>query len=144
MKINILRTHMRVAYEYASLSSCKRKQVGCLFVKDDSIISIGYNGTAPGDDNTCEDSTGHTKPEVYHAENNAIGKLLRKTISAEGAYVFITCAPCLDCAKLILHAKPTAVYYAEEYVNSSGGGSGIPYLKKRNIPVHHLPCGDDE
>jgi dCMP deaminase len=126
MKEKYLGTYMKVAQLFAEHSSAKRKKVGAVIVKDDRIISIGYNGMPAGWDNECEqivetvdDKDIHwyntkTKPEVLHAESNAIAKLAKSTESGKGATMFVTCAPCLDCAKLIYQSGITEVYYAEE------------------------------
>jgi len=131
MKENHIRAHMKTAYNYAELSYCKRKQVGCVIVKSDKIISIGFNGTPTGWENTCEDEHGCTRPEVLHAESNALMKLAKGTESGEGATLFTTCAPCFPCAKLIAQAGIREVFYAEEYVNSDG----IQHLEKCKVKV---------
>jgi dCMP deaminase len=103
-------------------------------VKDDRIISIGFNGTPPGWDNCCEDDNNTTKPEVYHAESNAIAKLAKGIESGKGASVFVTCAPCIDCAKLLAQIEVKEVYYSEEY----RGTAGIDHLTARGIPTYKL------
>ena len=129
MKEKYIGTYMKVARLFAEHSSAKRKKVGAVIVKDDRIISIGYNGMPAGWDNTCEElkpqSFPHeptlvTKLEVLHAESNAIAKLAKSTESGEGATMFVTCAPCLDCAKLIYQSGITEVYYAEDYRSDEG------------------------
>lgn len=125
---------MEVTHIYAKLSSAKRQQVGCIIVKDDRVISIGYNGTPSGWDNVCEDRHGKTKPEVYHAEENAIGKLAGCTESGKGATAFVTLAPCIECAKLLARAGIKEVYYNDNSVTSKG--DGIPLLEKSGIAVH--------
>jgi dCMP deaminase len=134
MKKRYLTAHMRVAYEYSTLSSCTRKKVGCILVKDDRIISIGYNGTPPGWDNCCEDENNVTKPEVYHAESNAIAKLAGSHESGKGATVFVTCAPCLDCAKLLAQMEVAEVFYSEDY----RGTAGLQHLRARGIPTQQM------
>ena len=128
MKEKYIGTYMKVAQLFAEHSSAKRKKVGAVIVKDDRIISIGYNGMPAGWDNQCEDPIHDnyggmaliTKPEVLHAESNAIAKLAKSTESGEGATMFVTCAPCLDCAKLIYQSGITEVYYAEDYRSDEG------------------------
>ena len=117
--LEIDKTYLRMAYEWAKLSRAKRMQVGCLVVKDRMIISDGFNGTPTGFDNDCETTntvmnimSGKdrtvTKPEVLHAESNAITKLAKSTQSSEGAIMYLTLSPCLDCAKLIIQSIKSA------------------------------------
>lgn len=129
---------MRVAYIYAGLSYCKRRQVGCVIVKENRIISIGYNGTPSGWDNICEDDTNTTYPYVLHAETNAISKLARSNESGEGASMFITTNPCMDCAKLIAQSGIKEVYFTEEYRNSDG----IDFLEQYGIKVTRFELKD--
>lgn len=126
--------HMKAAHVYAELSYCKRKQVGCVIVKGDRIISIGYNGTPEGWDNTCEDKDGTTLPEVLHAELNAIGKLAEDDGGGRNASLFVTISPCLPCAVLIKRAGIKEVYYYEEYRTSEG----IEFLRKCGILVEQV------
>lgn len=130
--------HMQAAYIYAELSSARRLKVGALVVKDDRIISIGYNGMPKGWDNNCEneqeDGTIKTKPEVLHAETNAIAKLARSTESGLDADLFVTHSPCLDCAKLIYQSGIKRVFYANAYRDNSG----INFLKSSGIAVEQL------
>lgn len=133
---------MKVAAEYSTLSHARRLKVGAIIVKDDRIISIGYNGTPPGWDNNCEHEIHQpvgrvdlvTKPEVLHAEENAIGKLARSHESGEGATMFITHAPCAQCAKMILVSGISKVYYRTMYRDDAG----IKFLKKGGIEVQQL------
>ena len=157
---------MKVAETYAQLSTAKRLQVGAIVVKDNRVISIGYNGMPAGWDNDCEytefmpvnDPTakfqdypflgtfwinGHnvdrryrlrTKPEVLHAETNAIAKLARSNESGANAVMFITHAPCLDCAKLIYQTGISKVYYRNQYRNTDG----VEFLKKGNVEVTQI------
>lgn len=147
MKANIAQAHLHVAETYAKLSSARRLKVGAVVVKDDRIISIGYNGTPPGWDNNCEDEVGmnplattlgekvlKTKPEVLHAEENAIGKLARSHESGMGATMFITHAPCAQCAKLILVSGISSVFYRDTYRDDSG----IKFLQKGGVEVQQL------
>lgn len=134
---------MQSAFTYAELSHCNRKKVGCVVVKDNRIISIGYNGTPPGWDNCCEDENNRTKPEVIHAEVNAIAKLAKSNESGEGASVFITCSPCIDCAMLLAATNVKEVYYAEDYAAArsaaKGEKTGVDHLAACNIPSYYLP-----
>lgn len=131
MKDKHIKAHMRAAYVYAALSSCKRRQVGCIIVKGDNIIAIGYNGTNPGECNDCEDKHGNTLPTTRHAEDNALRKLTRSTSSGEGAVAFITTAPCKGCASRLEDAGITCVYYDDVYRNEDG----LEYLRKKGIEV---------
>jgi len=134
--------HMKAAGNYAELSYARRLKVGAIVTKEDRVISIGYNGTPKGWDNNCENEihqlTGGvnlvTKPEVIHAEANAIAKLARSSESGEGAHMYITHAPCFDCAKLIYTAGIEKVFYQNAYRNEDG----IEFLKKCNIEVEKI------
>lgn len=121
MKLKFEQAYMDVAERFAQLSSAKRAQVGAIIVKDNRIISIGYNGMPSGWDNVCEED-GKTKPEVLHAETNAIAKVARSPESAEGATLFCTHLPCMDCAKLIYQGGISTVYYRNEYDAARGNG----------------------
>lgn len=135
MKRKHITAHMQAAYVYSQLSYCNRKQVGCVIVKDDRIISIGYNGTPSGWDNDCENDEGLTKPEVIHAEANALAKLAKSNESGEGASVFVTCAPCIHCAKMLVQTSVKEVYYGEEYRNTEG----LDFLERGGIKTTYLP-----
>lgn len=131
-------TYLKMASIWASLSKAKRKQVGCLIVKNGQIISDGYNGTPHGFDNNCEFETrfGHeTKPEVLHAETNAISKLAKSNQSSDGATIYITLCPCFDCAKLMIQAGVSRVVYSEDYRMTDG----IELLEKAGITVDRVP-----
>lgn len=134
MKQRYALAHMKVAHIYAGLSYCSRRKVGCVIVKDDRIISIGFNGTPPGWPNICEDENNQTLPEVYHAETNAIAKLAKSGESGQGASMFVTTVPCLDCAKLIAQSGITEVYYSEDYRKVDG----LDFLKKCGLQVEYL------
>jgi dCMP deaminase len=133
---------MDTAERFAQLSSAKRLHVGAVVVKDDRIISIGYNGMPSGWDNNCEYEEGDelggyylkTKPEVLHAETNAIAKLAKSNESGMGATMFITHAPCLDCAKLIYQSGIGSVLYRNSYRSDDG----IDFLKKCKVEVEQL------
>ena len=142
---------METARNYAELSYARRLHVGAIVVKDDRIISIGYNGMPAGWDNNCEDPflktvgvapDGHnlvelelkTKPEVLHAETNAIAKLAKSTESGNGAVMFLTHAPCIDCAKQIYTAGISKLYYRNSYKSTDG----VVFLNNCNIEVEQI------
>lgn len=135
--------HMDTALRYAQLSTAKRAQVGAVIVKDGRILSIGYNGMPSGWDNECEytvdDAMGYdthkTKPEVIHAESNAITKVARSSESTEGSTLYTTMLPCLDCAKLIYQSGIREVYYKDVYPK---GTAGLDFLNKCKIPVSKI------
>ena len=126
------------AHRAAQLSHARRLNVGAVIVKDDTVISYGYNGMPAGWDNNCEhilqDGTLKTNPEVLHAESNAIAKLARSTNSGLGADMFVTHSPCLGCAKLIYQSGIRRVFYAEDYRDDSG----IQFLNKSGVTVEKL------
>jgi dCMP deaminase len=168
IKEKYLGAYMKTARVFAELSTARRKQVGAVVVKDDRIISIGYNGMPSGWDNNCEDKVWDngaggwldpdtfneqypyeawhegaqrdvryglkTKSEVLHAESNAIAKLAKSTESGDGASMFITCAPCMDCAKMIFQTGIKEVFYAEDYRDDAG----ISFLNKCGITVKQI------
>ena len=139
MKQKLVNAYMKTAETFAELSHAKRLHVGAIVVKDDRIISIGYNGMPAGWPNDCEDVVQHsddtttlkTKPEVLHAETNALAKLARSTESGLDADIFITHSPCLDCAKLIYQSGIRRVWYGAEYRNSAGP----EFLRKSGVEV---------
>lgn len=122
---------MEIAETVSKMSYAKRLQVGAIVVKDNRIISIGYNGTPAGWDNNCEDENNKTKPEVIHAEANSIMKLASSNESGKGSVMFLTHAPCIDCAKLIYGSGITQVYYKHKYRDQSG----VEFLKKCNVII---------
>lgn len=128
------RSYLDMAQIWARNSYCKRRQVGALIVKDRMIISDGYNGTPSGFENICEDETGHTKPYVLHAEANAITKIARSNNSSEGATMYVTASPCIECAKLIIQAGIKRVVYSEQYRLEDG----INLLKRAGIIVSYV------
>ena len=171
MKQKFIDAYMKTAEVFAGLSSARRLHVGAIIVKDDRIISIGYNGMPSGWDNNCEDKEYmssdaggwlspeeieeqwpnqeqmlpkednlwrryalKTKPEVLHAETNAIAKLAKSTESGDGATLFVTHAPCLDCAKLVYQSGINSVYYRNSYRKEDG----INFLKKCNVEVNKI------
>jgi dCMP deaminase len=127
---------MGIADLTSKLSYAKRLNVGAVIVKGNQIIGTGYNGMPTGWENNCEltleDGTLKTKPEVLHAESNAIAKVSRSTESSEGATLFCTHAPCIDCAKLIYQAGISTVYYRDQYRDDSG----LKFLSQGNVNVH--------
>jgi dCMP deaminase len=146
MKQKFIDAYMNTAEVFAELSSARRLHVGAIVVKDDRIISIGYNGMPSGWDNNCEEEVVvavidgipqreikelKTKPEVLHAETNAIAKLAKSTESGLGATMFITHAPCLDCAKLIYQSGISSVLYRNSYRNTDG----ITFLEKSGVQI---------
>jgi dCMP deaminase len=131
MKQEMKDAYMQVAHVFASLSKAQRLKVGAIAVKDGRILSIGYNGTPPGFDNTCEDENGKTKIEVLHAEANCIAKLAKCTESSEGAVFFVTHSPCVECAKQMYTAGIKEVYYDEMYRDAAG----ITLLQKLGVNV---------
>lgn len=109
------RRYLRMAHIWAENSYCQRRKVGALVVKDKAIISDGYNGTPSGFENVCEDENNLTKPYVLHAEANAITKLARSTNSGQGATLYVTASPCIECSKLIIQTGIRRVVYGEKY-----------------------------
>ena len=126
--------YMDTAERFASLSTAKRLQVGAIVVKDNRIISIGYNGMPSGWDNECEDQSNKTKPEVIHAEANAIAKLARSNESGEGAEMYITHAPCIECAKIIFTSGVKKITYKHAYRSTDG----INFLQKCGVQVDNV------
>jgi dCMP deaminase len=154
MKQKFIEAYMKTAETFAELSSAKRLHVGAIIVKDDRIISIGYNGMPSGWDNNCEDKIYTedgdcseqllpkeanqwmkyklvTKPEVLHAETNAIAKLAKSTESGDGAKLFVTHAPCMDCAKLVYQSGINSVYYRNSYRSTAG----LDFLEKAGVTI---------
>jgi len=137
MKPRLLQAYMRTAETFAELSHARRLHVGAIVVKDDRIISIGYNGMPAGWDNNCETEVNGeliTRPEVLHAESNSISKLARSSESGDGSVMFITHAPCIDCAKLIFQSGIRQVFYGEEYRSRDG----IEFLEKCRVEVQQV------
>ena len=125
--------YMQNAYQFAKLSYAERRKVGCIIVKDHQVISFGYNGMPHGFNNVCEDGN-ITKPEVLHAESNAIMKVAKSTMSCEGAELYTTTCPCFGCAKLIIQAGISKVYYTEDYRDMSG----VELLQQAGIIVKQV------
>jgi dCMP deaminase len=126
--------YLKMARVWAENSYCVRRQVGALVVKDKMIISDGYNGTPSGFENVCEDENNVTKPYVLHAEANAITKLARSSNNSDGATIYITASPCIECAKLIIQAGIRRVVYGEQYRLTDG----IDLLRRAGIEVVYL------
>jgi dCMP deaminase len=129
------RRYLRMAKIWAENSYCIRRKVGALIVNDRMIISDGYNGTPTGFENICEDSEGHTKAYVLHAEANAITKVAQSSNSSKGATLYTTASPCLECAKLIIQSGINRVVYGEEYRITDG----IELLQRAGVKTVYLP-----
>ena len=126
--------YLKMAAIWSFNSYCKRRKVGALLVKDKMIISDGYNGTPSGFENVCEDENNHTKPYVLHAEANAITKVAKSGNSSDGATMYVTSSPCLECAKLIIQAGIKRVVYTENYRSEDG----INLLKRAGIEIKNV------
>ena len=130
-KIELDKRYLRMASIWSENSYCKRRQVGALIVKNKMIISDGYNGTPSGFENVCEDENNVTYPYVLHAEANAITKIARSNNNSEGATLYVTDSPCIECAKLIIQAGIKRVVYSRQYRLDDG----LQLLKKAGIEV---------
>ena len=137
-QLKLDKRYIRMASIWAENSYCERRQVGALIVKDKMIISDGYNGTPAGFENVCEDDNGVTKPYVLHAEANAITKIARSNNSSDGATMYVTASPCIECAKLIIQAGiKTLVYDCDKYADTASviaskrmlNAAGVRYYK---------------
>lgn len=126
--------YLRMTAIWSENSYCKRRKVGALIVKDNMIISDGYNGTPAGFENLCEDENGVTKPYVLHAEANAITKVARSNNSSDGATLYVTASPCIECAKLIIQAGIRRVVFNELYRITDG----IDLLQRAGIECLHI------
>jgi dCMP deaminase len=126
--------YLEMARIWGTNSYCKRRQVGSLIVKGRMIISDGYNGTPEGFENVCEDENFKTKPYVLHAEANAITKVAKSNNSSEGATLYVTCSPCVECAKLIIQSGIRRVVFLEKYVNEDG----LKLLERAEVEIVHL------
>lgn len=120
MTVNWDHTYMGIAILISQHSKANRKKVGSILVKNNQIISYGYNGTAPNMDNACEDETGETKKDVIHSEVNAIAKCAANGISTQGATLYITFSPCINCALLLIQSKIAQVYYLDLHSDQTG------------------------
>ncbi len=128
------RSYLKMAHVWAKNSYCQRRQVGALIVKDRMIISDGYNGTPSGFENVCEDASGATKQYVLHAEANAITKVAKSNNSSEGATLYVTDSPCVECSKLIIQAGISRVVYSREYRITDG----LDLLRRAGVEVVHF------
>ena len=126
--------YLEMARIWAKNSYCKRRQVGALIVKDRMIISDGYNGTPEGFENICEDENNKTKPYVLHAEANAITKVAKSNNSSDGATLYITTSPCMECAKLIIQSGIRRVVFCDNYRSDDG----IHLLKRAGVEILFL------
>ena len=133
-QLTLDRRYIRMATIWAENSYCTRRQVGALIVKNQRIISAGYNGTPAGFENNCEDENNVTKPYVLHAEANAITKIARSNNSSEGATLYVTASPCIECAKVIIQAGIKRVVYSEK----NRLEDGLELLRKANIEVEYI------
>ena len=127
-------SYMKMALVWAENSHCKRNKVGALVVKNNVIISDGFNGTPSGTDNCCEDEDGNTKWTVLHAELNCIAKLAKSNISSEGSTMYVTLSPCKDCSRIILQSGIRRVVYLQEYRDTTG----IDFLRSSGIEVEKI------
>lgn len=132
--------YLRMARIWAENSYCRRRQVGAIVVKDQMIISDGYNGTPSGFDNVCEGGDGATLPWVLHAEANAITKLARSSNNSQGATLYVTASPCIECAKLIIQAGIRRVVYQEKYRLDDG----LRLMEKAGIELLQLSGAEEE
>jgi dCMP deaminase len=124
-------SYLKMAQVWSENSYCVRRKVGAIIVKDKMIISDGYNGTPAGFENVCENELGQTKSYVLHAEANAITKVAKSNNSSEGATLYVTDAPCMECSKLIIQAGIRRVVYNKDYRNSEG----LDLLKRAGIEI---------
>ncbi len=134
-QLTIDKRYLRMTAIWAENSYCQRRKVGALLVKDNMIISDGYNGTPAGFENICEDEDGVTKPYVLHAEANAISKVARSNNSSEGSTLYVTASPCMECSKLIIQAGIKRVVFHELYRITTG----LDLLDRAGIPWTHIP-----
>ena len=125
------RSYLEMAQVWAKNSYCKRRQVGAILVKDKMIISDGFNGTPAGFENVCEDENGLTKPYVLHAEANAITKVAKSGNSSDGATLYVTTSPCIECSKLIIQSGIKRVVYHDQYHKDDG----LDLLKRAGIEI---------
>ena len=133
-ELQLDKRYMRMARIWAENSYCQRRKVGALLVKNKMIISDGYNGTPSGFENICEDENYNSKPYVLHAEANAISKIARSHNSSDGATLYVTASPCLECSKLIIQAGIKRVIYGEKYRIMDG----VELLERAGIIVEYL------
>ena len=139
-QLTLDKRYIRMAGIWAENSYCTRRQVGALIVKNQRIISDGYNGTPSGFENICEDENNVTKPYVLHAEANAITKIARSNNSSDGATLYVTPSPCIECAKLIIQSGIKRVVYSEKYRLEDG----LELLKRAGIEVVYVNPNEQE
>jgi len=139
MKPALREAYMKVAEVFATLSRAKRRKVGAVIVRN-GIIAEGYNGTPSGWNNSCEGPDGLTLPEVVHAEQNALDKLVRSGVASQGAVLFVTTAPCIDCAKRIQGAGINSVFYREVYRSDDG----LKHLARAGISAIRMEAKGDQ
>lgn len=137
---NLDARYLRMARIWAENSYCKRRQVGALLVKNNMIISDGYNGTPTGFENDCESPDNTSKPYVLHAEANAISKVAKSHNSSDGSTLYVTASPCIECAKLIIQSGIKRVVYAEEYRITDG----LDLLRRAGIELVYMPDNDKQ
>lgn len=138
-QVKLDKRYLRMATIWAENSYCQRRKVGALIVKNKMIISDGYNGTPSGFENICEDENNVTKPYVLHAEANAITKIARSNNSSDGATLYITDSPCIECAKLIIQSGIKRVVYSKKYRLDDG----LNLLRKANIEVEYIDLNNE-
>lgn len=139
-ELQLDKRYMRMARIWAENSYCQRRKVGALLVKNKMIISDGYNGTPSGFENICEDENYNSKPYVLHAEANAISKIARSHNSSDGATLYVTASPCLECSKLIIQAGIKRVIYGEKYRIMDG----VELLERAGIDVEYLDDNNED
>ena len=139
-QLNLDKRYLGMATIWATNSYCKRRQVGALIVKEKMIISDGYNGTPAGFENICEDEHGETKAYVLHAEANAITKVAKSNNSSQDATLYVTSAPCIECAKLIIQSGIVRVVYCNEYSKTEG----LELLKRAGIEINYIQIDTDD
>ena len=133
-QLELDKRYLQMAEIWSKNSYCKRRQVGAIIVKGKMIISDGYNGTPEGFENICEDENNHTKPYVLHAEANAITKVAKSNNSSDGATLYVTSSPCMECAKLIIQAGIRRVVFSDLYRQDDG----IELLKRASIEIKYI------
>ena len=138
-QLELDKRYLRMARIWAENSYCTRRKVGALIVKDKMIISDGYNGTPAGFENVCEDEDGLTKPYVLHAEANAITKIARSNNNSNGATMYVTTSPCIECAKLIIQSGIVRVVYSQKYRLTDG----IDLLNRAGIETIYMPFDEE-
>lgn len=135
--------YMNLAFSVAEMSHCSKRKIGAILVKDNRVLSLGWNGMPTDWNNKCEDRHGNTKPEVLHAELNMIVKIAKSSDSAEGAVTYVTYLPCIECAKILYQSGISMVYYSE-YKSGDHNTSGIKFLRKCRIPVIRINNGKNK